>query len=98
MRFQRSTDSELAQVFQPIDPQAESEALETIQALLKTIYADDVSNTSSEDIQGLARDASEECVEILKEPEKSQARPATKILCAFMSTTRTNNLSLHNSV
>lgn len=86
------------QVFQPIDPQAEREALETIQALLKTIYAEDVSNTSSEDLQGLAREASEECIQILKEPEKSQARPATKILCAFMSTTRMVNLSLSDSV
>lgn len=69
--------------------QAESDALNTIQVLVKTIYADEeVSNTSNVDIQGLAKDASEECIQILKEPEKSQARAATKILCAFMTTTR----------
>ena len=59
---------------------------------MKTIYAeDDASNTSNEEIQGLAKDASEECIQILKEPEKSQARAAIKILCAFMTTTRTDS-------
>jgi DNA repair/transcription protein MET18/MMS19 len=59
---------------------------------VKTIYAEeDASNTPSEEIQGLAKDASEECIQILKEPEKSQARAATKILCTFMTTTRTHS-------
>jgi DNA repair/transcription protein MET18/MMS19 len=77
------------QVFQPVDPQAESDALNTIQVLIKTIYEENsVATTSTDNIKGLAREASEECIQILKEPEKSQARPATKILCVFMSTTR----------
>jgi len=72
-----------------VDPQAESDALNTIQVLVKTIYEENnITSTSSDDIQGLASEASEECIQILKEPEKSQARPATKILCEFMSTTR----------
>lgn len=58
--------------------------------LIKTIYDDDKDKLlSNEEIQGLARDACEECLQILKEPEKSQAKPAIKVMCAFMSTTRT---------
>lgn len=56
---------------------------------MKTIYEEiNTTSSSTDDIKGLAREASEECIQILKEPEKTQARPATKILCAFMSTTR----------
>jgi DNA repair/transcription protein MET18/MMS19 len=75
------------QIFQPIDPLTEEEALKTTQVLVKTIYAGEGGESSAE-IQGLARDACEECVQVLREPEKSQAKPAIKILCAFMSTTR----------
>ena len=64
-------------------------ALKTTQVLVRTIY--DSHNTEigpNSQIEGLAKDACDECVRILKEPEKSQAKPATKVLCAFMSTTR----------
>ena len=59
------------------------------------IYADgaDGGLSDSEEIEGLAREACDECLRILKEPEKSQAKPATKVLCAFMSTTREYLLS-----
>ena len=73
------------EIFQPTDPETEGEALKTTQVLIKTIYADDISDT---DLSGLAKDACAECIQILKEPEKSQAKPAIKVLCAFMSTTR----------
>lgn len=63
-----------------------------MQILIKTIYADEEAAVeSNDDIQGLARDACEECIQILKEPEKSQAKPAMKILCTFMSTTRASS-------
>ncbi|KJA28181.1 hypothetical protein HYPSUDRAFT_130307 [Hypholoma sublateritium FD-334 SS-4] len=76
------------EIFQPVDAETEEEALKTTQVLVKTIYLDEEAAVEqNEDVQGLARDACEECINILKEPEKSQARPATKILCAFMSTT-----------
>ncbi|KAF8817465.1 ARM repeat-containing protein [Phlegmacium glaucopus] len=76
------------EIFQPVDTQTEEGALAVIQVLIKTIYAEEEAAVESdEDIQGLARDASEECINILKEPEKSQAKPATKVLCAFISTT-----------
>lgn len=77
------------QIFQPIDTETEEGALVAIQVLVKTIYAEEEAAVESdEDIQGLARNVCEECINILKEPEKSQAKPATKVLCAFISTTR----------
>jgi DNA repair/transcription protein MET18/MMS19 len=68
----------------------EEEALRTTQVLIRTIYADntEAQKSDTENIQGLAREACEECIKILQEPEKSQAKPAIKILCAFMTTTR----------
>ncbi|KAI0047844.1 ARM repeat-containing protein [Auriscalpium vulgare] len=73
------------EIFQPTDAVTEEEALKTTQVLIKTIYADD--STPDAEIEGLAKDACEECILILKEPEKSQAKPAIKVLSAFMSTT-----------
>ncbi|KAL1745859.1 Dos2-interacting transcription regulator of RNA-Pol-II-domain-containing protein [Schizophyllum fasciatum] len=73
------------EIFQPTDHVTEAEALKTTQQLVKTIYEELSSDDS--DVQGLARDACEECIGILKEPEKSQAKYAIKVLCAFMSTT-----------
>ncbi|KAJ4000828.1 ARM repeat-containing protein [Lentinula boryana] len=73
------------EIFQPIDSITEEFALRTTQDLVKTIYTP-TDGTDSE-IEGLARDACEECITILREPEKSQAKPAIKVLCAFMSTT-----------
>lgn len=75
-------------MFQPTDSVNEEEALQTIRILVKTIYETDEQTGDDEDIQGLARDVCDECISILKEPEKSQAKPAAKILCTFMSTTR----------
>ncbi|KAF9006023.1 ARM repeat-containing protein [Cyathus striatus] len=76
------------EVFQPTDSTIEEEALRAIQILVKTVYqGEELALESSEDIQGLARDACEECIQILREPEKSQAKPATKILCSFITTT-----------
>ena len=77
----------LPQIFQPTDPITEEKALKTTQVLIQTIYS---TSESSDDkaIEGLAKDACDECMQILREPEKSQAKHAIKVLCAFMSTTR----------
>ncbi|KAG6869217.1 hypothetical protein C0993_009080 [Termitomyces sp. T159_Od127] len=76
------------QIFQPTDPLTEEEALKTTQALVATIYQhEEDAIESDDDVQGLARDVCEECINILREPEKNQAKPAIKVLCAFMSTT-----------
>lgn len=72
-----------------MDSNTEEEALKTTQILVKTIYhEEEAAHEHSEDIAGLARDACEECIQILREPEKSMAKPATKVICAFMATTR----------
>ncbi|KAF8347787.1 Dos2-interacting transcription regulator of RNA-Pol-II-domain-containing protein [Amanita rubescens] len=76
------------EIFQPTDSTTEQEALMTMQELIKTIYSPEESSLESDDdIQGLAREACSECIQILKEPEKSQAKPAIKVLCAFIATT-----------
>ncbi|EPT02988.1 hypothetical protein FOMPIDRAFT_1142982 [Fomitopsis schrenkii] len=76
------------EIFQPTDSATEQAALHTAQVLIKTLYsADEAENKGSEDIEGLAKDACEECIQILREPEKSQAKPAIKVMCAFMETT-----------
>ncbi|GBE89610.1 MMS19 nucleotide excision repair [Sparassis crispa] len=76
------------EIFQPTDTETEQAALKTTQILVQTIYAaDDTEDKSGEDIEGLAKEACEECIQILREPEKSQAQPAIKVICAFMSTT-----------
>ena len=60
-----------------------------MQELIRAIYSPEESSLQNdEDIDGLAREACNECIQILKEPEKSQAKPAIKVLCAFIATTR----------
>lgn len=82
-------DLSVLKIFQPIDSITEQEALKTVQVLVQTIYAvQEGHETEEADIQGLGREVCEECIEILREPEKSQAKHAIKIICAFMSTTR----------
>ncbi|KAI0079355.1 ARM repeat-containing protein [Panus rudis PR-1116 ss-1] len=75
------------EIFQPTDPETENRALKTTQVLIQTLYAESTPSTGGKEIEGLARDACEECLRILREPEKSQATHATKVICAFMSTT-----------
>ncbi|KAJ7923553.1 hypothetical protein B0H13DRAFT_2316492 [Mycena leptocephala] len=70
--------------FQPTDGATEEAALATMQALVVTIHADDAQD---EDVQGRVRDACEECIGIVRELEKSQAKPAIKMLCASTATT-----------
>lgn len=68
--------------------------MKALQVLIKTIYTPSESEETQVEIQGLAKDACEECITILREPEKSQARPATRILCSFMATTGVCSLSI----
>ncbi|SJL03979.1 uncharacterized protein ARMOST_07336 [Armillaria ostoyae] len=77
------------EIFQPTDTITSDMALTCTQSLVKTIYSAEswTEGDAETDIEGLAQDACEECIKILREPEKSQARPAIKVLCAFMSTT-----------
>ncbi|EGN92276.1 hypothetical protein SERLA73DRAFT_99542 [Serpula lacrymans var. lacrymans S7.3] len=80
------------EIFQPTDPLTEKEALEALQAVIRVIYGNDVDGDGegeSESIQGLAKQICEECLRILREPEKSQAKPAIKVICSFIVTTPT---------
>ncbi|KAH9913980.1 ARM repeat-containing protein [Epithele typhae] len=81
--------SPATKIFQPTDSVIEEKALKTTQVLIKTIYAPTPLDTTADtaEIEGLAKDACNECIQILREPEKSQAKHAIKVLCAFMSTT-----------
>lgn len=75
------------EIFQPTDPDTENSALDTLQVLVRTLYADKPQDVVTEDsITGLARDMCSECMQALKEPEKAQARAAMKVLCAIART------------
>ena len=74
------------EIFQPVDVETEDSALLATQALVKTIY--DGQDVQIDDIKGFAKGVTQECLDILKQPEKSQARHAIKTICALLSTTR----------
>lgn len=69
---------------QPIDDETQSLALKATQTLVTTIYASD---DPAAPVSGLARTITDECLKILQEPEKSQAKPATLVLSALVDTT-----------
>ncbi|KAI0091461.1 ARM repeat-containing protein [Irpex rosettiformis] len=76
------------EIFQPTDVETENMALNTTQVLVRTIYQTHGTEiVQDEEIEGLAKDVCEECLKILKEPEKNQAKHAIKVMCAFVSTT-----------
>lgn len=52
------------------------------------IYASVGDFTLNDVPEGLGKDVVEECLEVLKEPEKSKAKPAIKVLAALVKTTR----------
>ncbi|KIY43082.1 ARM repeat-containing protein [Fistulina hepatica ATCC 64428] len=85
------------EIFQPTDPETQREALRTVQALVRTIYSTPGVALSTEvssgnvdnslDLPGLGHDICNECLELLNQPEKSQAQPAVRILCAMIEGT-----------
>jgi DNA repair/transcription protein MET18/MMS19 len=74
------------EIFQPVDAETEESALFVTQVLVKTIY--EAQDVQINDVKGFAREVTQECLDILKQPEKSQARHAIKTICALLSTTR----------
>ena len=74
------------EIFQPIDAETEDSALLATQVLVKTIYEGE--DVQVDDVKGFARGVTQECLDILKQPEKSQARHAIKTICTLLSTTR----------
>jgi DNA repair/transcription protein MET18/MMS19 len=75
-------------IFQPIDQETAECALETTQTLIQVIYGSLGDASSSEAPEGLGKHIVEECLDVLKEPEKSKAKPAIKVLAALAKTTR----------
>ncbi|WVR08275.1 hypothetical protein IAU60_005322 [Kwoniella sp. DSM 27419] len=61
------------------DTSIEAAALSALESLIRTLYP-----TADDAPSGLAQDIIKECLEILNEPEKSQAMAATKILAALL--------------
>ena len=74
------------EIFQPVDAETEDGALLATQVLVKTIYGGQ--DVQIDDIKGFAKSVTQECLDILKQPEKSQARHAIKTTCTLLSTTR----------
>lgn len=74
------------EIFQPVDVETEDGALVATEALVKTLYGSQ--DVQVGDIEGLAKGITQECLDILNQPEKSQARHATRTICALISTTR----------
>jgi hypothetical protein len=74
----------LRQIFHPADSGVEAGALSATQALIRTIYG-------NQDVVAheFAQDICTECIQVLREPEKSQAKAAIKVICALLSTTGT---------
>ena len=71
-----------------MNPEIEAEALKTTQVLIRTIYGSkETSEDTSETLSGLAKEICDECLELMKEPEKSQAIPASKVMASLIGTT-----------
>ena len=74
------------EIFQPVDAETEDSALLATQVMVKTIHVDH--DVQIDDFEGFAKGVTQECLDILKQPEKSQARHAIKTICALLPTTR----------
>ncbi|KZV92361.1 hypothetical protein EXIGLDRAFT_710205 [Exidia glandulosa HHB12029] len=77
-------DSYKIEIQQPIDNETQSLALKATQALVTTLYSNDDPKAP---VTGLAPSITDECLKTLREPETSQAKPATLILSALIDTT-----------
>lgn len=73
------------EIFQPVDAETEDSALLATQVLVRTTY--EGQDVQVDDVKGFAGTITQECLDILKQPEKSQARHAVKTVCTLLSTT-----------
>ena len=74
------------EIFQPVDTETEDSALLVTRALVKTIH--EGQDVQVDEFKGFAKEITQECLDILKQPEKSQARHAIKTICSLLPTTR----------
>ena len=73
-----------------MNPEIEGKALDALRALVKSLY--EVPKETADNVdepKGLVSDILSECVELLNEPEKSQAIPASKVVASLVGATRT---------
>lgn len=75
------------QIFQPVDADTEGLALRAAQSLIRTLYPPPSSSEETLKPDGLVVDIVQDCKKILREPEKSQAQHAIKMLGALVGTT-----------
>ncbi|KAG8685984.1 hypothetical protein FRC09_014429 [Ceratobasidium sp. 395] len=76
------------EIFQPLDADTATKAVNALTTLLLVLYQDNTQIQPTVDtIDGLADEVITECLRILKEPEKSQAQHAIKIVNACLATT-----------
>lgn len=74
----------VSQILFTSDPEIEAEALLSLESFLRTLYPSPDSKPT-----GLIADIVHQCLDILKEPEKSKAKPATKIIASCFKASRT---------
>lgn len=65
------------------DPSIEAAALSALESLIRTLYPAPLDSPA-----GLAQDIIKQSVELLNEPEKTQATSATKMLAALLRSSR----------
>ncbi|KLO19073.1 ARM repeat-containing protein [Schizopora paradoxa] len=76
------------EIFQPVNPEIEEKALASLRVLVKTLYeVPDETLSNASEPKGLVSDILSECVELLNEPEKSQAIPASKVVASLIGST-----------
>ncbi|KAF8328366.1 ARM repeat-containing protein [Cantharellus anzutake] len=73
------------EIFQPADPETEACSMRAVQSLVRTLYPPRAGD-SSDQLDGLIEDMVNECKTIVREPEKSQAKHAVKLLGALLCT------------
>ncbi|KAG8745003.1 hypothetical protein FRC10_009111 [Ceratobasidium sp. 414] len=78
------------EIFQPLDADTATKAVSALTTLLLVLYQDKTPSPQPSDAtDGLAEEVITECLRILREPEKSQAQHAIKIVNACLATTPT---------
>ncbi|CAE7224793.1 unnamed protein product [Rhizoctonia solani] len=76
------------EIFQPLDAETADKAVNALTTLLSVLGQDrGKSDSTEEGIDGLTEEVVTECLRVLREPEKSQAQHAIKIVNACLSTT-----------
>lgn len=61
-------------------------ALVTAETFIRTIYLKE-GDVYRDTVKGIAEEICDECLDILREPEKSQAQPAIKMIATLTRTT-----------